>query len=101
MKVISELLNGNPITAIANAVDTLGNVALKAIPSDAERELRLRLNTAAIQARSNKRATQHQKKELLLKIRAIRKGIKVAKAFNRPLDELNSDLDRVLALMGD
>lgn len=101
MKVLSALKAGDPVTAIANLLDTTGQIALKAIRDPEERKLRLKLNEAFIIARSLKKATKEQKRALKIRLQAIKKGIRVAKAFNRPLDELNSDLDRVLALMGD
>lgn len=101
MKVLDQLLAGNPINAALNLANTAGMITLKLLPSDEIRKILIDLRKAKIIARSNRAASKAQKQEKLDRIRLIEIALKVARKHKLDLTEIRADLQRELNSAGD
>lgn len=101
MKILSALISGDPLTAIANLANTAGMVTLKLLPSDEIRKILIDLRRAKIEARSNRAASKAQKQEKLDRIRLIEIALKKARKHKLDLTEIRADLQRELNGAGD
>lgn len=68
----------DPITAIADAIAALATFGGKALPSDAERLERLKVNHPWLYARALKRAEKQRNAQIELQLQAIEKVAKFA-----------------------